>query len=105
MLWPIYLDYAAIKTSQEILAQLAQFAAQNKSSACERFIESAKKYPNNVALIFEGQQFTWKQLDELSNQFANWLRGQGVKANDMVALCFENSVEMYVAFLGTMKAG
>ncbi|MBE6051736.1 MAG: amino acid adenylation domain-containing protein [Clostridium sp.] len=71
----------------------------------EFFIEQAKKTPDNIAIIFEDKELTYRELDEKSNQVANYLVKQGVKPDSLVALFFERSFEMYIAILGVIKAG
>ncbi|WP_212003982.1 non-ribosomal peptide synthetase [Chitinophaga sp. HK235] len=62
--------------------------------------------PDNVALVFDNRQYTYLELDELANKFANYLHGQaGVVEGDFVALQLEKSEWMIVAVLGTLKTG
>ncbi len=71
----------------------------------ELFTEQAKKTPEKVALVFEDKKFTYKQLDEMSNSLAHYLREQGVKRNDVVPIIAKRSWHVIVAMLGIMKAG
>ncbi|MDX1668762.1 MAG: AMP-binding protein, partial [Limnobacter sp.] len=50
-------------------------------------------------------EFTYKQVDELSDQFAGYLKSIGVKAGDVVAIMLPNLVQFPVCFLGAMKLG
>ncbi|TSC24491.1 MupA/Atu3671 family FMN-dependent luciferase-like monooxygenase [Corallococcus sp. Z5C101001] len=61
--------------------------------------------PDAVALIFEDQHLTYRELDVRANQLAHHLRALGVKADQPVALCTERSLEMIVGVLGILKAG
>lgn len=71
----------------------------------ELFTEQAKKTPDKVALVFEDEKFTYKQLDEMSNSLAHFLREKGVKRNDVVPIIAKRSWHVIVAMLGVMKAG
>ena len=71
----------------------------------ELFSEQAAKTPDKVALIFEDKQFTYKQLDEMSNSLAHYLREKGVKPNDVVPIIAKRSWHIIVAMLGILKAG
>ena len=71
----------------------------------ELFTEQAKKTPDKTALIFEDKKFTYKQLDEMSNSLAHYLRDKGVKRNDVVPIIATRSWHIIVAMLGIMKAG
>ncbi|MHB8896462.1 MAG: AMP-binding protein, partial [Candidatus Geothermincolia bacterium] len=39
----------------------------------EQFHETVEKYPDKTAIIYIGKEFTYRQLDELSNQLAAYL--------------------------------
>ncbi|MFI5420180.1 MAG: AMP-binding protein, partial [Nitrososphaerales archaeon] len=41
--------------------------------------EAAQKYPHSIALNFQGKKITYRELNELSNQFANGLLSLGLK--------------------------
>ena len=69
------------------------------------FEEQVVKTPENIAVIFEDGQLTFLQLNELSNQFAHYLQGIGVKAGDLVPICIERSIDMVTGIFGILKAG
>jgi len=69
------------------------------------FEEQAAKTPNNIALVFHEERYTYKQLNERSNQVALYLRKKGVTAETLVPICLERSAEMIIAMLGIVKAG
>jgi amino acid adenylation domain-containing protein/non-ribosomal peptide synthase protein (TIGR01720 family) len=69
------------------------------------FEDQVEKTPQNVAVVFEGQQLTYRELNNRANQLAHYLRKQGVKADSLVAVCLERSFEMVISLLGVLKAG
>ncbi|HKH62399.1 MAG TPA: amino acid adenylation domain-containing protein, partial [Flavitalea sp.] len=69
------------------------------------FEEQVEKTPGSIAVRFDGQQLTYKQLNERSNRLANYLRTKGVKEETLVPICLDRSLEMIVAILGILKAG
>jgi non-ribosomal peptide synthetase component F/acyl carrier protein len=71
----------------------------------DKFEEQAAKAPDNVALIFEDQNISYKELNERSNQLARYLQSKGVKAETLVPICIERSIEMLVGIFGILKAG
>ena len=71
----------------------------------ELFTEQAAKTPDRIALIFEDKKFTYRQLDEMSNSLAHFLREKGVKPNDVVPIIAKRSWHVIVAMLGILKAG
>lgn len=69
------------------------------------FQRTVKKHPDKVALYFEDESWTFKQLDEYSNQLAHFLLGAGFKHGDSVALFMENRPEYIGLWLGCTKVG
>ena len=69
------------------------------------FEEQVERTPDAVAVVFEADSLTYRELNLRANRLANHLRGRGVGPESLVALCLERSLEMIVAILGTMKAG
>lgn len=61
--------------------------------------------PERIALAFEGQLFTYRELDSLSNTVANGLSELGVKAGDRVAIVLPNTVEWIIAVYAVSKLG
>ncbi len=71
----------------------------------ELFEEQAQKTPERIALVFEEKEFTYQQLDKMSNALARLLREKGVKSNDIVPIISKRSWHIIVAMLGILKAG
>ncbi|UXE58892.1 MAG: non-ribosomal peptide synthase/polyketide synthase [Woronichinia naegeliana WA131] len=69
------------------------------------FEEQVERTPNAVAVVFENQQLTYSELNCRANQLAHYLQKLGVKADTLVGICVERSLEMMVGLLGILKAG
>ena len=69
------------------------------------FEAQVSKTPNAIALIFAGQEITYLELNRRANILANYLQTLGVKADTIVGVCLERSLEMAIALLGILKAG
>ncbi|WP_318849373.1 amino acid adenylation domain-containing protein, partial [Chryseobacterium sp. JV558] len=69
------------------------------------FAKQAISTPDHVAIVFEEEELTYKELDEKSNQLAHYLTSQGIGKEVLVPVCFERSLEMIIGILGIMKAG
>jgi amino acid adenylation domain-containing protein len=67
--------------------------------------ETAAQYPNSIALKFNNEELTYKQLNQKANQMAAVLIENGVKPNDKVAISLDRSAELVVALLAIIKAG
>jgi len=61
--------------------------------------------PEAVAVVFEGEQLTYRQLNRRANQLAHHLHQLGVGPDVLVGLCVERSLDMVVGLLGILKAG
>ena len=69
------------------------------------FREQAVKTPEKTALVFEDTQFTYRQLDEMSNSLAHTLRARGIGSGSIVPIIARRSWHIIVAMLGVLKAG
>ncbi len=69
------------------------------------FEEQVKRTPDAVAVVFEEQQLTYRQLNSQANQLAHYLRTLGVSGDMPIGICVERSLEMVVGLLGILKAG
>lgn len=76
-----------------------------RTSVPQYLARSAKKYPNNPALFFQGTKVTFSQLDDMVNRFASALVSLGVKPGDKVSMLLPNLVQTAAAFYGAMRAG
>ncbi|WP_027338802.1 non-ribosomal peptide synthetase [Halonatronum saccharophilum] len=69
------------------------------------FEEQVEKRTNDIAIIFEGQELTYEELNQKANQLARLLRKSGVKADDLVGIMLEESLEMIISIIAVIKAG
>ncbi|MBI2525900.1 MAG: amino acid adenylation domain-containing protein [Candidatus Rokubacteria bacterium] len=69
------------------------------------FEAQATRAPDAIAVVFEGQILTYRELDHRANQLAHHLRSLGVGPDTLVGVWLERSLEMVVAVLGILKAG
>jgi amino acid adenylation domain-containing protein len=61
--------------------------------------------PDAVAVVFEQDQLTYRQLNSRANVLAHHLQALGVGPEVLVGICMERSLEMVVGLLGILKAG
>jgi non-ribosomal peptide synthetase component F len=71
----------------------------------ELFEEQVERTPNAIALVFEDQQLTYRELNNRANQLGHYLRKRGVGPEVLVGICVQRSAEMVVGLLGILKAG
>jgi amino acid adenylation domain-containing protein len=61
--------------------------------------------PDAVALVAHNQVISYQELNRRANRVAHYLQGLGVRADVLVGICVERSVELIVGLLGILKAG
>jgi amino acid adenylation domain-containing protein len=71
----------------------------------ELFEEQVERTPDAVAVVFEGQALTYRELNTRANQLARHLWRLGASAEIAVAICMDPSAETVVGLLGILKAG
>ena len=69
------------------------------------FEAQVDRTPDAVALAFEDQRITYRELDRRANQLARHLARRGVGAGALVGIAVQRSPALVVAMLGVMKAG
>jgi amino acid adenylation domain-containing protein len=69
------------------------------------FEDQVLKTPDNLALLFGKKELTYSGLNEQVNQLAHHLIAKGVKAQAVVALKMERSLEMIIGLLAILKTG
>ena len=70
-----------------------------------RFDQACKDYPDNTAVVFLGQRFTFAKLGELVNRFATGLSRLGMKKGDRAVVYLTNCVQFVIAYLACQKLG
>ena len=90
-----------------VVEDLRQAARDYPQDKCvhQLFDEQAAKAPDAVAVIYQTEQLTYRQLNERANQLGHYPRKQGVKPDTFVGVCLERCPEMIVAIMAILKAG
>lgn len=74
----------------------------------------AEEDPSRIALEFfqdirgvdfKVERLSYRSLNEQANRVAHYLLRQGLSEDELVGICLEKSVELYVGILGIVKAG
>ena len=69
------------------------------------FKEQLARTPGATALVFKEKETTWREIDFLSNRFAQGMLELGIKKGDRVAAILTNSLELIVTYLALLKNG
>ena len=92
---------------QQLLFEWNNTTTEYPQDKCihQLFEEQVEKTPDSVAVVFEDQQLTYRELNQRANQLAHHLQTLGVRPEVLVGICVERSLEMVVGLLGILKAG
>src|SRR5512132_3324481 len=66
---------------------------------------AAKFFPEKPAIIFEGAELQYADLNQRANRLANALKANGVVRGDRVALYLPNIPQFAVCYCAVLKAG
>ncbi|HEU4558131.1 MAG TPA: amino acid adenylation domain-containing protein, partial [Longimicrobium sp.] len=82
-------------------------AAEYPADRCvhELFEAQAARTPGAVAVVFDEDSLTYRELNERANRLAHHLAHLGAGPEARVGICLERSAEMVVAMLAVLKAG
>jgi mycobactin peptide synthetase MbtE len=61
--------------------------------------------PDAIAVVYEGRQYSYREIDDEANRLAHWLIEHGVGTEDRVAVLLDKSPELVITALGILKAG
>jgi natural product biosynthesis luciferase-like monooxygenase protein len=92
---------------KRILNDWNQTGVDYRRDACvhELVQEQVERTPDAVALAFERDQLTYRELNARANRLAHYLRGLGVGPDKLVGVYIERSLDLIVAILAVQKAG
>ena len=83
-----------------------KYNLENNENIVSLFAKNVKKNPNKTALVLvDGREWTFRELDEYSNAFANYLHSEGYQRGDVIAIYMENCPEFACFWLGMAKVG
>ena len=67
--------------------------------------QTARKYPDHTALIFNNARITYREVNEAVDRFAAALQGLGVKKGDRVAIHLLNCPQFPIAYYAVLRIG
>ena len=69
------------------------------------FRRQAKATPDNIAVVYKDQKFTYAEVDEISDRIAGYIASKGLGLEDVVSVLIPRCEWMTIASLGVLKAG
>ncbi|MFC4634989.1 amino acid adenylation domain-containing protein [Dokdonia ponticola] len=78
----------------------------SEKTIVDLFVAQVENTPDATALVFDDNRFTYRELDTISNQFANYLlTGFSIEKEDLVTVKLERSEWLYISLLAILKTG
>ncbi|WP_094531648.1 non-ribosomal peptide synthetase [Pseudanabaena sp. SR411] len=77
---------------------------QEKSIAAI-FEEQVKVRGEAIAARFGQTEISYAELNSRANQLAHYLQNKGIREQELVGICVNQSIEMLIGLLGILKAG
>jgi amino acid adenylation domain-containing protein len=102
------LDYIFPEDKHRLLAEFNDTTVDytGSRSVIKLFEEQVERTPDQIAVLFQGVSLTYRELDEKSNQLANYLiENDGIRPGDLVGIMLDRSEKMIIAILGVLKSG
>lgn len=69
------------------------------------FEEQVEKTPDNIAVVFEDQKLTYRELNEKANQLAYVLQKNNVKIGDIIGVFMPKSLDLIISIFSILKCG
>ena len=71
----------------------------------QMFERTVDATPDQIAVICEGEEYSYRDLDHHANRIARHLRSSGVQARDRVGILLNRSIETYASIIAVLKLG
>ncbi|MGZ4164504.1 MAG: AMP-binding protein, partial [Tumebacillaceae bacterium] len=91
----------------QLLVEWNDTNSDYQDSLCfhQLFEQQVVRTPDAIAVVFEEQKLTYRELNEQANKLAHALQKRGIQPDSLVAIYLEHSPELIVGLLAILKAG
>ncbi|MCW3082474.1 amino acid adenylation domain-containing protein, partial [Segetibacter sp.] len=102
-----FLRVLSVEEEHKLLVEFSskEIAYPRQKTIIDLFEEQVLLSPGSTALAFGSHELTYRELNELSNKLAHYLRSKGIREETLVPICMDRSLELIVGILGILKAG
>ncbi|WP_268626158.1 non-ribosomal peptide synthetase [Paenibacillus alvei] len=69
------------------------------------FEQQVVRTPNHIAASYDGEQLSYRELNERANRLAHFLRSRGIKSGQFVAVMCERNLDWLTSLLAILKSG
>jgi amino acid adenylation domain-containing protein len=101
-------DYLEVLEKQQLILEFndTDVAYSKDETLLDLFEKQVKKTPHQIAVVFEDQELTYKELNENANQLAHYLvENYTIAPDDLIGIKLERSEQILVVILGILKSG
>jgi long-chain acyl-CoA synthetase len=91
--------------SYSLSPSISQIGCAMVTTLAEILPHAARIHGDRIALIVDDRQFSFRELDAMSNRVASGLAAIGINPGDRVSLFGPNSWEWLVSYYGIVKTG
>ncbi|HKV40584.1 MAG TPA: amino acid adenylation domain-containing protein, partial [Blastocatellia bacterium] len=91
---------------QVLLQARSPYSEQAPSRSIHGLFETqVERSPDSIAVVFERQQLSYRELNSRANSLARYMQARGVGPETLVGVCTERSAELVLCLLSILKAG
>ena len=87
------------------LRRVSSIRPDSTNLVCDDLEAAVDRWPDRLAVRFEGREISYRELDALANRYAHWARDQGLRRGETVALFMPNRLEYLPIWIGLAKVG
>ncbi|WP_296860642.1 non-ribosomal peptide synthetase [uncultured Methanobrevibacter sp.] len=89
----------------ETTKELPTFIPLDNPFVHKRFETQVESKPDDIALVSNDMEYSYRELNELSNRIANGLINRGVKPRHNILIMLPRTKELIASIIGVLKAG
>ncbi|WP_423752633.1 amino acid adenylation domain-containing protein, partial [Brevibacillus laterosporus] len=98
---------ATLPEIEQILTQFNDTRANypDNQTIHSLFEQQVERTPEQIAVVYQDQSITYRELNERANRLARCLIDKGIQRNQFVAIMADRSIETVIGMMGILKAG
>ena len=77
----------------------------NTQTIVSLFRKQVQQTPDNLAVVYHDHQYTYREVDEISERIAGYVIAQGLGSEDVVSVLIPRCEWMAIVSIGVLKAG
>ena len=83
----------------------ARIKPSQRYSVADRLEAQVDRFGDRDFLVYGDQRFSYHEVDERANQYANAFRARGIQPGDVCAMAMENRPDFFFCWFGLTKIG